>query len=79
MTSLADALAALEDAEFFSVWTNLSIQQDHANRERYTRLAAAWLSLRVLLEDERERRLEEADEFDYAFLSIIEDYERSAI
>lgn len=63
------------DAEFFSVWTNLSIEQDHANREGHSRLAAAWTALRMVLNDEYERRLEEADEFDYRFLSIIEDFQ----
>lgn len=78
MTSLFEAAEALEDAEFFSVWTNLSIEQDHANREGHWRLAAAWTALRMVLNEEYERRLEEADESDYTFLSIIRNFETEA-
>lgn len=72
---LAERLAALSDRELSDMGLRVEAERERACQSEEFRIADMWYGFLLVLDDERERRLEEADETDYQFLNIIEGFQ----
>lgn len=75
--TLAAALAELTGEELAETGLRVEAERERACQSGEFGIAAMWHGFLLVLDDERERRLEEADESDYQFLGIIEDFHRT--